>query len=175
MTGPRVRIESGNSTAPEPGEARPLRGLTRSAVARGDSFREVAERLGTYHSTVARAARREGWFIPADVEAAVEVTGAPHRGPVVAPSAPPTPSGQEDRPPAPQRPTVRPVVAGPPGDERSARVWHCRRCGLSGFDPNRGPAREWHTQAVCDAKVECLDAGFEEGGPGKHPAWRSGW
>lgn len=55
----------------------------------------------------------------------------------------------------------RPELIAPPGDEQAARVWRCRRCGLRGFVPNRGPANAWHSQALCDVTVARLNAGLD--------------
>ncbi len=140
----------------------------RAAVEDGASFREVADELGIAHTTLSRAAARDGWTVPAPPWEVGDATDAElhvseseeQRAPVQAPTGPQVepqgPLGERRREAGAQE------REGPPEDERSARLWHCRRCGLSGFDPNRGPARAWHSQEVCDARLARLDRGLDD-------------
>jgi hypothetical protein len=140
----------------------------RAAVEDGASFREVAEELGVAHTTLSRAAARAGWTVPVPpwevgdaADADLHVT---------------EPQGEQEPVDEPARLQIEPQgprserEAGarereawePPEDEQSARLWHCRRCGLSGFDANRGPARAWHSQEVCDVRLARLDAALDD-------------
>ncbi len=145
----------------------------RRRLAAGESARAIARDLNVAASTVTRAVAREASRSVEHDDASQRPAPAP--SPPSAPSGPAsgpaTPSGHDRRPrpligaraapEAPPRPVPRPVL-GPPDDERSARLWHCPRCGLAGFDPNRGPARAWHDQTVCDEKLARLDRALDD-------------
>ena len=170
----------------QPGLTRGQMRWARDRAEEGFSARAIARIAGVDHSTIRRTAARLGW----DVSWGRRREGPPTADPA-APESPPTgasgavsgpqpSSGPRDRPPAPIAPRATPRPAsvrpepGPPQDERSARLWHCRRCGLSGFDPNRGPSRAWHSRSVCDATVARLDVGLE-GGRRERPPWELEW
>lgn len=157
----------------------------RARAEEGFAARAIARVLNVHHPKITRAAVRGGWAVPWGRPAPSPSTADP-----AAPESPPTgasgpasgpqpPPGPRDRRPGPVAPRgaprpapVRPEL-GPPQDERSARLWHCRRCGLVGFDPNRG-ARAWHDRTICDAKVRRLDAGLE-GTRRERPPWEARW
>ncbi len=156
----------------------------------GNSARSIARRLGVHPSKVTRAAERGDWVAawrtgsaPGGAVAPPEAPGSGHTGEgprgaeidqegvEIGPRGPipwaPAPAGQG-------APAGRRLPSpGVPDDERAARLWHCRRCGLSGFDPNRR-GREWHTDEVCDGRLRRLDAGFAAV-ERERPVWAMPW
>ncbi len=137
----------------------------RERAKEGFSARSIARRLDVPHSTILRAAVRWGWDVAWGRE---REQGGGDLG---------APEAEEQQKPVdePAGPQIEPQVsecqreAGerereewrPPDDEASARLWHCRRCGLSGFNPNRR-RREWHTEAICDERLARLDRGLND-------------
>ncbi len=123
--------------------------------------------MGVAHTTLSRAAARAGWTVPTPPWEVNDAAGADLH--VLEPQDEREPV---DEPAGPQIEPQEPLVerereaqgwereaGGPPEDEQSARLWHCRRCGLSGFDPNRR-GREWHTRELCDVRLARLDRGL---------------
>ncbi len=177
-------------TALDPSARAPGTGLTahewrwaRERAEEGFPARSIARRLDVAHSSILRAAARSGWDVAWGREQEVDATTAEEvegnddaadadlhvselqdeREPVNAPAAPQIatdePLGERQHEAGAQGRERE--AWGPPEDEASARLWHCRRCGLSGFDPNRR-GREWHTREVCDARLARLDRGLDD-------------
>lgn len=135
----------------------------RERAEEGFSARSIARRLGTPHSTILRGAARWGWDVAwgRPDEKPAQDDARPPSAPVSDAREPETGERSSERPETLRSPSTTPAPIGPPGHEASARLWHCSRCRLAGFDPNRG-ARAWHSPELCDERLARLDAGLDD-------------
>lgn len=135
----------------------------------GFSARSIARILDVPHSTILRAAKRNGW--PVRWSRPVPSPSPPAAA--AGPERPSPPRGPSPAPVAPQTVPERPPL-GPPRNERAARLWVCSRCRQVGFDPNRGAIRAWHTALLCDERMSRLDRVLDDS-PRERPLWEMPW